>query len=280
MRVIYKLGVCVLIVSVLAVIVLAQSNQTTMTVRIINSAPTVESITFSPNPIDPGNTITIFANVTDPNSVPSDINTVNATIDMSTNATGDDVTLAMTYNSSSSLYEVNYTLSVNAVPGTWGVTVDADDNAVASDSNSSNFTVNSVVSIGLIDSPIDFGNASVGEEDRRADNSTAGSGYTGGSVRGFPLQLNNTGNVNADYDIQGTNLTGQTDNSYDIAVSNVEWNTENNATSATGLTTSDVSVATSQAPLATQDVYFWITLPSNIPEQNYEGNVTISATQS
>ncbi len=269
----------ILIFILCSVAVIAATNQTTyMIVRITNTAPTVNEVTVAPDPADPSTTMNITANVTDPNGVPADISSVVATY---SGPGGETATVNLVFNGGTGLFEnTTYTLPWNATPGTWNVSFNATDTAGTWNVNSTSFTVNPVVSITLHNTPVDFGNASVGVSDRRADNGTAGSGYIGGTIKGFPLKVNNTGNVDANYTIKGKDLMGQVDPNFNISVTDVKYDTDSNVAGATQLALADQSISNTNIPGSLDDVYFWITTPPSIPEQDYKGNLTISAVQS
>ena len=274
-------GVFLILVSPSIVVFAANQSITYATVTIVNTGPTVVSVTVTPDPANPEDTMTVIANISDPNGVPNDINTVQAVFDMGTGATGDDTTVSLSYNSTSGFYQNDtFTLALNATPGTWTVNVTATDDFSAIHTAIDTFTVNTIVALTLHDTPIDFGNVSVGATDRRADNSSTGNGYTGGTIKGFPIGINNTGNVNENFTISGLNLVGQTDSAYAIGVSNITYNLTGTNPGLTTLTGTDTLISGANNAPSVQDVYFWIDTPNNIPEQEYRGNVTLSAIQS
>ena len=252
----------------------AANNETTYArVYVMNTLPSVTDVTASPDPASPSDTMTVEANVSDANG---DLDVVWAEY---YNTTGLVATVGLVLNATSGLYyNDTFQLASNAVPGTWNVTVYAND-TYGESSNFTTFVVEGIVALELYNTPVDFGNASAGDSDRRAENGTAVAGSYQGIVAGFPLQVNNTGNVNEDYSISGLDLVGQTDSNFNISVGNVEYNLTDTNGAGFSLTDSEVEFASTNAPQSIQDVYFWINVPS-VPQQEYKGNVTIRATQS
>ncbi len=260
--------------------VFAAANETTeVLVNVVNSPPVVREVTVSPDPADPGNTLTVTANVTDVNS---DIISVVGTFDYGTpDNTGDDVSVTLVFNPLSELYENNtFAVPFTAPAGLWAFNVTATDSFALQNKNSTTFIVNKLITIALANTPIDFGNASAGEFDRRADDGTPGSGYTGVTVKGFPLQIINGGNVNLNYSINSSNLIGSTDQSFNITVSNLSYNTAPNATTSTNMAYALQPISGDNAINSTEDVFFFLDIPLGTPEQSYRGNVTIVSQES
>jgi len=245
-------------------VALNETQATYATVHVLNTAPVINSVGATPDPVDPSTTITIKVNATDDNQ---DITEVWATLDMGTGGTGDDVSLQLTYNGGTGLYENTHGLAYDAAPGTWTIAANVTDGASV-DNDSGTFTVNGVVNLALINTPIDFGNASVGDTDNSAEVGT-----------GFPLTMNNTGNVNVTFETKGEDLQGQTQGSYNIGVGNLKVYHQNSVGSASALSTSYQQVGSQTSPGNTEDAYFWITIPNGLPEQEYQGNVTVMALQ-
>jgi len=252
----------------------ANESTTYARVFVINSAPTVSDIVLPDGAYDPETTLPIQVEVTDYNGVPDDIVSVNATLIPPTESS---VLIELTYNATSGYYEGNYALPEGAEPGSWNITIDVIDDFGATGSDSTLFTINTIVSLNLANNPIDFGNTSTPVEDRRADNGTAGDGYEGGTIKGYPLIITNDGNVAEDFSIKGDTLVGQINPAYTLAVGSIEYSlTEEQGTVLTGTAT---EFAAGVAKQASEDLYFWITISENVPEQEYEGNVTVSAVQ-
>lgn len=241
------------------------SNYTTFLVTDLTD-PVINAINDTPDPVDPGNVINFTANVTDNVAVDKVWILINGT-NYTMNSSGGDMYYYDGFDTES-LYAGthNYTVYANDTYGNDATPV------------TSNFTINVLVSVEITQVPIAFGNTTIPVTDRRADNGTAGSGYVGGTIKGFPMIANNTGNVYENFTIAGTNLIGQTQGSYVVGVGNVTYNTTANLP-GTALTTSDVQFAGSLARFTTSNVYFWIDLPTGLPSQNYVGAVNVTAVQ-
>ena len=262
--------------SVSAGFTLAATNQTTdLLVYIMNTAPAFQggNVTVTPDPAYPNDTMTVKANVTDSNN---DTLTVNCTY-YNTTGSAQSPTVWLVYNGVSGLWENNtFQLSTSAGLGVWNVTCVASDN-ITTTSFTTNFTVAAFCEMALDQIPEDFGNTSVPVTDRRAENGTAETGYVGGAIKGFPLRVNNTGNCNNNYSISGNDLVGQLNGAYSIPVSNVGYALTSAAPTAT-LTGSFVQYSDTNAPGSMVNTFFWLSA-SNVPQQNYKGNVTIRSYQ-
>ncbi len=276
----YILPTAIILVSVLCFLnfstIASAANQsiTYATVYVINTLPNIQTVTESPNPAVPSDIITVKANVSDVNG---DLSKVWAKY---YNTTGGLVgTVKLIYNTTSKLYQnTTFTIPADAVGGTWNVTVYAND-TYGTKSKSTTFTVNSVIAMALQNTPIDFGNSSVGVTNRRAENGTAVAGSYRGIVAGFPLKVNNTGNTKNNYSISGLQLVGQTNSAYKIGVSNVTYKLTS-APPGTALTGVNMLYSGNNAPKSIVNTYFWINVPTGIPQQQYKGNVTIKASHS
>lgn len=235
--------------------------------------PVIQNINDTPDPVDPGQAINFTANVTDNEGV----DTVIVGVYNGTEYNNHTMTCTGAVTDRDCYYD-DYDTSISA--GTYNYTVYANDTSGNEATPvTSNFTVNTQVAITLSQVPIDFGNTTIPVSERRADNGTAGDGYTGGTVKGFPAVVNNTGNVDIDLSINGTDLVGQTNGAYTVGVGNVTYNTTD-STPGTELTTTEATIATTVSMHTPTDVYFWITLPEGLISQSYQGTVNIYATQS
>ncbi len=256
----------------------AATEQTTYArVYILNSAPSSIVVYESPDPATPGvSVLNINSTVTDPNGVPGDIASVTFDLILPNGTVW--ATLTSTYNAGTGAYEnTTYALPSNAPPGNWTVNATATDNNAGTIWNTTTFTVVGVASMYLSQYPIDFGNTTVPVTDRRADNSTAGNGYSGGTIKGFPLKSHNNGSVALNFSVRGDNLVGQTNNSYVLGVGNLTYN-GTASLPGTALSGSYTNFASNIGASSSTDLYFWIDIPSGFIEQEYKGNVTVKAT--
>lgn len=276
----YTIPTAIILLSVLCFLtfstIASAANQSTTyaTVYVINTLPHIETVTVSPAPAVPSDLMTVNANVSDANG---DLSKVLAKY---YNTTGGLVgTVTLIYNSTSKLYQnTTFTIPADAAGGTWNVTIYAND-SYGTVSKSTLFTVNTLLAMALQNTPIDFGNTSVGVTGRRAENGTAVAGSYRGVVAGFPLKVNNTGNTKNNYSISGLQLVGQTVGTYKIGVSNVTYKVTSTPP-GTALTGVDTLYSGNNAPKSIVNTYFWINVPTGIPQQQYKGNVTIKATRS
>lgn len=239
----------------------ANQSTTYTTVYVMNTLPDVANTTASPDPAVPSDTMTVTVNVNDVNG---DLDKVWAVY---YNTSGSAVgTVWLWYNATSGLYQNStFTLPVDAASGTWNVTVYAND-TYGTSQDSDTFTVGTVVAMTLHNTPVDFGNTSVGVNDRRAENGTAVAGSYQGIVAGFPLVVNNTGNANNNYTISGTKLPGQTDTGYDIGAGNITYDLTATLP-GTALTGADALFSGNNAPNSEINLYFWIDVPAGIQGQ-------------
>jgi hypothetical protein len=248
----------------------ALSDSGTQTFTVTDTTdPVINNISDTPDPVDPGATINFTANVTD------NVN-VNATwVEIS------GTNYSMTQSGSSDIWYYD-TFDTNIAAGTYDYTVYANDTyGNTATPVSSNFTINSLISLSLEQIPVAFGNTTIPVTDRRADNGTAGSGYTGGTIKGFPMMINNTGNVNENFSISGTDLTGLAQPAYEVGVGNVSYDLDDGVAGASTLTTTLTQFTTSVIAMNNyEELYFWISIPSGLPSQNYKGDINITASQS
>jgi hypothetical protein len=276
----YLIPTAIILVSVMCFItfstIASAANQSTTyaTVYVMNTLPHIQTVTASPDPAVPSDVMTVKSNVSDVNG---DLDVVWAKYYNTT--MGLVGTVSLTYNATSKLYaDYTFTIPADAIGGTWNVTVYAND-TYGTSSKSTTFTVNSVIAMTLQNTPIDFGNSSVGVANRRAENGTAIAGSYRGVVEGFPLIVNNTGNTKNNYTISGLDLVGQTNGAYKIGVSNVTYKLTSTP-SGTALTGVDTLYSGNNNAKSVVNTYFWINVPTGIPQQQYKGNVTIKASRS
>jgi len=248
-------------------------NSTSMTVYIKNTAPQEIFANVTPNPAVPGQTLTYRANITDINgdSLKVNITYYNTTNKAQTGGTNLHVPL-------NGLYYTNntFTLSATAAAGTWSVNATISD-GFTTVTNRTTFTVNSLTSTKLQNTPVDFGNQTAGLTAQRAENGTSVAGTYPSGIRGWPLIINNTGNTIANYSINGTNLVGP---SKTIGVSNVTWNTtrtgEGSRSGKVALTkTTPKLIAAHKGSGTNSKVYFWLDTPRSITQQRLNGTVKI-----
>lgn len=248
-------------------------NSTTMTVFIKNTAPVLLNATIAPDPAVPGQTMTYTANISDVNG-----DAVNGSITYY-NTTNGARSIQIFLALESGLYVNNtFTIPTDAEPGTWYANITFTDGIVTM-VNKTTFTVSALTATRLQNTPINFGNQTVGLTAQRAENGTAVAGVYQGIVAGFPLIINNTGNIKANYSINGTDLVGATAT---IGAGNVSWNitatTIGERVGKIALTkTTPVTVEDGITAGLTSSVYFYLDTP-NVTQQTYNGNISIVTT--
>ncbi len=236
------------------------------------SGPTITFLNDTPDPVSPIGLLNITANLTDNYDISS------AWVDI------EGINYTMTRNGGSAqgsgiVYYHAFTPYLS--PGLHNYTVYANDtfNNLAVPKKS-NFTVTTLVSLDLKQDPVSFGNASPGDSMRRAENGTSVPGSYEGTYKGFPMIVNNTGNIELDFSLAGTALVGQTNNAYSIGVGNMTWNTTSVSALGTRLSTSPAVFDNNIAMSSNSQLYFWIDVPYGLPSQQYSGSINISAVQS
>ncbi len=218
--------------------------------------PVINSISDSPDPVDPGTVINITANVTDNTGVSKvwvQINGLNYTM--------------LKADSETYYYDGFDTSSVPA--GTHNYYVYAND---TSGNNATpivgSFSVNPLVSVMLYNYPVNFTSTEVGF----TVNAT--------NAKGFPMIIENEGNVYVNVSIKGTDMIGQINNSYTIPVNQIEYSLYESFNESNTLTTGFTSIVDNILYFSNRTVYFRISVPINRIQQTYQGNLTIRAIQS
>mgnify|MGYP006992524691 CR=1 FL=1 len=252
----------------------SKTNATRMTIFIKNTAPVIVWANVTSNPTLPGSYITIRGNASDANgdSLMFNVSIYNTT-------KGLIARRKMSYHPTEKIWVNNtYQLPADARPGNWYANITFYDGFTFV-VNKTRFEVSSQTSTKLQNSPIDFGNQTVGQIAQRADNGTAVAGKYSTAIRGWPLILNNTGNTLVNYTLNGSDLKGPTKT---IGVGNVTWNITSNPVDGEGVATGKIKltaaqklVATGKAAKSYQKVYFWITTPNGITQQRLNGTVVI-----
>lgn len=251
----------------------------TATTRVVvgNTAPTVDSVTITPdddnvtagvqvNPVAGSTkTITVTTLVTDVNGV-GDINTITAAFVGSIPGNGANVPLTCTnIDSDTKSCTGTYDLLSDDTAQDYEIRVTATDTSAASGTGNGTFTYTSLVGLEIDATQIDFGSASPG-----------GSSPVPGDTSMATLNattVRNTGNVQIDVQISGTNLAGSGTNT--IAVSQISYdfgNSQNGALSTTP-TTKDVNIAKG----TNNKVDFGLAVPVGTTPDTYAGSVTITA---
>jgi hypothetical protein len=217
--------------------------------------PVINEINDTPDPVDPGATINFTANVTD-------------NVDVSAAWVGIEGTnYSMTQSGSTDIWYYD-TFDTNIAPGTYNYTVYANDTTNnPATPVSGNFTINTLISLSLTSAPINFTSVQPGN----TVNASVGFGW--------PVYVENIGNVNENVSVKGTNLVGETNPAYTITVINVEWDTVEAFPTGNPLTFTYEQLIGNLSVDDNVTVYFRLNAPLNIISQNYTGNVSFTSVQ-
>ena len=243
--------------------------------------PTVDSITITPDEygstpgvqIDPNpggaKTVTVSAIVSDPDGY-GDISTVNITDIDPDPAHGDPSPVTLEYQSGSgngntATYNGTFDMQFYDQPVEYTVTVTAKDMGGLSGTDSSTFNYTSCNAMSLDAGTIAFGSIDPGE-----NNTVAGD--TNMTTTGSPT-VRNTGNVEIDVNITGSNMTSGSD-----------MITKDHINALVGaLDYSDLSVAwcfdanMAAGASSLENVDFRLNVPYGTPVGSYNGSVTLTA---
>ncbi len=248
---------------------------------LITEAPTVESITITPddepaeegvqiNPTPGGNkTVNISAVVSDPNGW-NNINTVEAVITGPGIVADSPVTLSFVSNSTlmTATYNGTFNMSFYYLNGKYTVNVTATDNGSLTGSNSTTFEYQTARALQLDADTIAFGSVDpnetsevLGDYDMTTlDNAT----------------VRNTGNVVIDVEVNGTNMTS-TSNGNLITKDNIEAQiNEKSYLDMSEARCFDVNMSIGVSSLKNAD--FKLYVPYGTPQGGYGGTITLTAT--
>jgi len=228
------------------------TGEDTRSFSVDTSGPVINWINDTPDPVDPGNIINFTANITDLSSISAliEINSQN---------------FSMFQSGDIFYYDV---LDTFIVAGTYDYRIFANDtNGFEATPLLGNFTVNTLISLQLFNTPINFSSVSPGVLANAL------------SLYGWPLVVKNTGNVEENLSIQGTDMIGIVDSGESIAKINVKWDLNSSFLDSNNLSASDQYVT--NLPMAENDsLYFKLNVPNYLQSQAYQGNVTLTATLS
>jgi len=153
-------------------------------------------------------------------------------------------------------------ISYTDSPGEWNVSVYANTTSYTN-TNSTNFTYNTLYSISLSNAPIIFKSSNPGD----TVNATVGNG--------FPLNITNCGNIVFPMNMSGTNMTGVTNASYWIPVTNINYSTTSYPI-ITPLTTTSTFVSNILVNNYSS-LYFDLYVPLGVIAQTYQGTLMITS---
>jgi hypothetical protein len=250
-----------------------------LTLSVLAAAPTVDSITITPDDdgtipevqIDPNpggaKTVTVSVVVSDPNGY-GDISTVNITDIDPDPAHGDPSPVTLVYQSGSgntATYNGTFDMQFYDAPIEYTITVTAKDKGGSSGTNSSTFNYTSCNAMSLDVGMIAFGSIDPGE------NNTVDGDKDVGTTDSPTVR--NIGNVVIDVNITGSDMTSGSDtvtkNHIDAQVATLGY--------------SDLGVARCfnanmvVGPSSLENVDFRLNVPYGIPAGSYTGSVTLTA---
>jgi hypothetical protein len=249
-------------------------------VSIGTAAPVVGNVYVTPSPVDLSScgNVTFWCNatVTDANGY-NDVQTVNATFwaELETNEGSPNNNSNHYTNSSCNLNggsgstvqaNCSFTLRYYAIPADWTCAVYATDTASLIGSNSSNVTINSLISLDA-ENEINFGSLSPGTTSPSDINNT----------------VTNCGNVAIDLNLSGTNLTNFSATVTNITVDYVHYyltygQTYASMTALSGTSNhTNFNLAKRVNGAMTKKTHWKIGIPGSIENLIYSGTITFTA---
>jgi len=249
-----------------------------ITLEMLTAPPTVDSITITPDDdgspgvqIDPNpgglKTVTVTAVVSDPDGY-ADISTVTISDINPDPAQGDPSPVGLSYQSGSgntATYTGTFEMQFYDEPTDYTVTVTAEDTGGLSDDDSAVFSYTSCNAINLDAGTITFGPVNPG------DSKTVSGDEDMGTVDSPTVQ--NTGNVEIDVSITGTDMTSGSDS---ITKDNIEARVATlDYLNLGDVQCFDVNMAAGESSL--ENVDFILNVPYATPAGDYAGSVTLTA---
>ena len=234
---------------VLAMIAPAMSEDAQTSASVGNAAPDVAITSSSPDPADPGDTVTVSGTLSDPNGI-GDVNTLTYDVKYPNGTTYESGSIAP-----ASPWSFNFALPTgcNAPPGGWTVEVNATDVGSLSDKDDTGtFTVNGLIAITVT-------------------NMTYGSVSTPSSANPGSHTVTNDGNVAIFFNESTT--VGYNNDGTDDGITWIGMTSGAN-TIADSYITTGWTASTSIAPCASDDVGFLLNVPSGTPSGTYGGTTT------
>lgn len=239
-------------IMIAAMIAPAMSEDASTSASVGNDAPDVAITSISPDPADPGDTVTVNGTLSDPNGI-GDVSALTYDV-MYPNGTLyiDDASATV-----AAAWSLNFALPAggNAPAGTWTVEVTATDAGSATDTDSSTFVVNTVISITMTD--MSYGSVNAGSNDNQGIHT-----------------VTNDGNVAI---VFGESSTTGYDND---GADGIKWTemTDGSNTIADSYITTIWAVSTQIAAGANDDVNFELDVPAGTPSGTYAGTTTFTPT--
>jgi hypothetical protein len=239
-------------IMIAAMIAPAMSEDASTSASVGNDAPDVAITSISPDPADPGDTVTVSGTLSDPNGIGDvsaltyDVKYPNGTLYI------DDASATVAAS-----WSLNFALPAgsSAPAGTWTVEVTATDAGSATDTDSSTFAVNTVISITVTD--MSYGSVNAGSNDNPGSHT-----------------VTNDGNVAIAF---GESSTAGYDNDMGDGISWADMTSGANTIADSYITTSWAVLAQISAG-ANADVNFELDVPAGTPSGTYAGTTTFTPT--
>ena len=243
----------ILMVGILAVAMVApaMSEDAITSAAVGNAAPDVAITTISPDPANPGDTVTVSGTLTDPNGI-DDVSTLTYDVEYPNGTLCIDdgsATVAASWSFNFDLPE-----GCNAPSGTWTVEVTATD-AGSSDTDSITFVVNTVIAITVTD--MNYGSVTAGTNNNPSNHTVTNDGNVA-----IVFDEKTTSGYNNDTG-DGITWTDMADNGNTITADNIR---------------TDWTASTSIAPCASADVGFGLDVPTGTLSGTYSGQTTFTPT--
>jgi hypothetical protein len=234
-----------------------------------SEAPEVAITDIAPDPVDPGNTVSVSGTLRDHNvpghsqtQLEGEIATFQYIVyepDGTTEYATGDITVDFDWS-----FAFDLGATATEVPaGTWTVSVTATDNEGLADTETMTFVVNEMRGYEIDFTTIAFGDVTIGVEATVEGDDTFGSG--GPTIR-------STGNVPMDVMISATDMTGEGSEENTIAKENLGADVDGAGEQDLGAErTFDVEIASGE----TAAISFTLTPPIGTASDIYSGSITV-----
>ena len=235
-----------------AMVAPAMSQDAQTSADVGNAAPDVAITSISPDPADPGDTVTVSGTLTDPNGI-DDVTSLTYDVKYPNGTTYESGSIT----SIVSPWSFNFALPTgcNAPPGTWTVNVTANDGTI-SDTDSSTFVVNDLVAITVTN--MNYGSVTAGTNNNPGNHTVTNDGNVA-----IVFDEKTTSGYNNDTG-DGITWTDMADNGNTITADNIR---------------TDWTASTSIAACASAVVDFKLDVPTGTSSGTYTGTTTFTPTK-
>jgi hypothetical protein len=255
---------CILVAAVSVPMAIGDTVSSGATVS--GEAPVVVITSITPDPADPGDTVTVSGTLSDPNAkneaqLRNEINTFQYTVekpDTSEYTTG-PITVA-------SAWSFDFDLGSGADAGVWSVEVTATDDDGLSNSYTNTFVVNEMSGYAIDFTTVDFGTVAIGTQEIVSGDDIFSTGDGKPTIR-------NTGNYEVmDVTISAINMTADTDPSNTIPCASLGADVAGDGEQDLGgARTFVVGIA----PGETAAINFTLTAPTGTASDTYSGVISV-----